>query len=115
MMSLIKNPQPPTKKFFSSADQKTGQFIWALEQLSNAISGGAMALVRQLTTADFRFQSTNISYRFQSTNILYPSSAIQILEADISIFVLFCEALKQSQQVTPCKKSFLSNVSDKAP
>jgi len=27
-MSLTKNPQPPTKKFFSSADYKTGLSPW---------------------------------------------------------------------------------------
>jgi len=54
MMLLTKNPQIPTKNSFSSADQKTGRSVWALEQLSSTIGGGAVALVRQLTTAGFR-------------------------------------------------------------
>jgi len=47
MMSLTKTPQPPTKKIFSRADQKTCRIFWGFEQLSSAIGGGAMALVRQ--------------------------------------------------------------------
>ena len=41
----------PTKKNFWV---QTRRPIWALEQLSNAIGGGAIALVKQLTTAGFR-------------------------------------------------------------
>jgi len=52
MTSLTKNPQPPTKNGFSSADWKTGRSISALEQLSSGISGGALA--RKPTTAGFR-------------------------------------------------------------
>jgi len=44
MTSFTKNLQPPTKKF-------------AIEQLSSAIGGGAMALVKQLKTAVFRPKS----------------------------------------------------------
>jgi len=51
MISLTKNPHLPTKKFFSSAILKTGRSVWAFEQLSSAISGGSMALVRQPKTA----------------------------------------------------------------
>jgi len=47
MTSLTKNSQPPTKKFFLSADQKTCRILWGFEELSSAISRGAMALVRQ--------------------------------------------------------------------
>jgi len=64
MTSVTKNPQPPTKKFFSNAIYQTGQSVWALEQLSSAIGRGAMALVRQPKTAVFLGwnRSTNISY-----------------------------------------------------
>jgi len=41
MTSVTKNPQPPTKNFFSSAIYKTGRSISALEQLSSAIGKGA--------------------------------------------------------------------------
>ena len=54
MTSLTKNLQRWPKKFFSSADQKTGRSVWGFEQLSSTIGGGGMALVRQLTTAGFR-------------------------------------------------------------
>jgi len=57
MTSLTKNPQPLIKKFFSSADEKTGRSVWVLEQLSSATGGGAMALVRQPKTAGFRPKS----------------------------------------------------------
>jgi len=40
-----KKSAPPNQKFFSSADYKTSRFIWALEHLSGAISGGARVLV----------------------------------------------------------------------
>jgi len=43
--SVTKNQHPPTKKFFSSAIYETGRSVWALEQLSSAIGGGARALV----------------------------------------------------------------------
>jgi len=49
-----KKSATPNKKFPSSADSKTGWSVWAVEQLSGAISGGARALVRQLTTTGFR-------------------------------------------------------------
>jgi len=45
-MSLTKKPQPPSKKFFSSAIYQTGRSVWAAEQLSSAMGGGARALVR---------------------------------------------------------------------
>jgi len=55
MTALTKNLQPPTKKiFFSSADEKTCRIFCGIEQLSSAIGGGAMALVRQPKTAGFR-------------------------------------------------------------
>jgi len=47
----IRTPQPQI--FFSSAIYWTGQSVWALEQLSSAIRGGARALVRQPKTAVF--------------------------------------------------------------
>jgi len=53
MTSLTKNPQPPTKTIFAITDKMIGRSIWALEQLSSAISGGSMALVRQPTTGGF--------------------------------------------------------------
>jgi len=53
MTSVTKNPHPPTKKFFSNAIYYTGWSVWALEQLSRAISAGARALVRQPKTAVF--------------------------------------------------------------
>jgi len=53
MTSLTKNLHSPSKKFFSSAIYWTGRSVWAIEQLSSAISGGARALVRQLKTAVF--------------------------------------------------------------
>ena len=56
-MTSLKKSSPPTKQFFSSADQKTGQSVWATEQLSSAISGEAMALVRQPKTAVFRLKT----------------------------------------------------------
>jgi len=56
MTLLTKYPQPPTKKFFSSADWKTCRIFWGFEQLSSAI-GGAMALVRQTETAGYRPKS----------------------------------------------------------
>jgi len=55
MTSLTKNPQLPTKKFFQV--QKTCRPVLALEQLSSAIGGGAMALVRQPKIAGFRLKS----------------------------------------------------------
>jgi len=74
MTSLTKNPQPPTKNFFSSADQKTGRSVWAIEQLSSAIGRGAMALIRQPKTAGFRVKSRYI-YRMyagsRSVNAVY--------------------------------------------
>jgi len=45
MTSVTKNPHPQTKNFFSSAIYQTGRSVWALEQLSSAIGGGARALV----------------------------------------------------------------------
>jgi len=54
MTSLKKTPQALTKIFFSNADKKPGRSVWALEQLSSAISRGDLALVRQPTTASFR-------------------------------------------------------------
>jgi len=45
MMSVTKNPHPQPKIFFSSAIYQTGWSVWALEQLSRAISEGARALV----------------------------------------------------------------------
>jgi len=53
MMSIPKNPQPPTKKFFSNAIKKSCLSVWALEELSSAIGRGAMALVREPKTAVF--------------------------------------------------------------
>jgi len=53
-MLLTKNLQPQPKNFFSSADWKTGWSVWAIEQLSSAIGGEAMALVKQPKTAGFR-------------------------------------------------------------
>ena len=52
-MSLTKNPQPPTRKFFRV---QTRWLVNLFEPLnsSSAISGGAMVLVSQLTTAGFR-------------------------------------------------------------
>jgi len=38
-LTKIRNPQP---KSFSSADEKTGRSVWALEQLSSAIGGEAI-------------------------------------------------------------------------
>ena len=53
----------PNQKFFSSAIYKTVRSLLALEQLSSAIGGGAMALVRQLKTCFLgQNRSTNISY-----------------------------------------------------
>jgi len=43
----------PRQKFFSSAIYLTGQSVWAIEQLSSTIGGGARALVRQPKTAVF--------------------------------------------------------------
>ena len=57
MASLTKNPQPPTKNYFSSADKKICWSVWVIEQLSSAIGGGAMVLVRQPKTAGFRLKS----------------------------------------------------------
>jgi len=54
MTSLTKNPQPPTKKNFFECNLEDSAIHLGLEQLSNAIGGGARALVRQLTTAGFR-------------------------------------------------------------
>jgi len=45
MTSLKKNPHPQPKNFFSSAIFLTGWSVWALEQLSSAIGGGARTLV----------------------------------------------------------------------
>jgi len=45
MTSVTKNPHPPTKKFFLSVIYTTGRSVWALEQFSSAIGGGARALV----------------------------------------------------------------------
>jgi len=57
MMSLIKNPQPSTKKLF-----KCGLEDWpirlSLEQFSSTIGRGARLLVRQPKTAGFRLKST---------------------------------------------------------
>jgi len=53
MTSVTKNPHPPTKKFFLSAIYWTGRSIWALEQLSRAIGGGARVLVRQPNSYTF--------------------------------------------------------------
>jgi len=50
MTSVTKNLHPPTKKFFFECNLE-GRSIWALEQLSSAIGGGARALVRQPKTA----------------------------------------------------------------
>jgi len=46
--------QPPTKKLFLPADEKTGQSIWTIKQLTGAIGGGAVALVKQPKTAGLR-------------------------------------------------------------
>jgi len=54
MTSLTKNLQPPGTKLFSSADEKNGRPVCALEQLSSAIGREAMALVKQLKIASFR-------------------------------------------------------------
>ena len=96
MTSLTKKPQPPIKKIFSSADCKTGWSVWALEQLSNAIGRGAMALVRQQTTAVFRPKSRyeNIVRRplvkyalshLHATRKLWP-----VFEFEIHCFQLWC-------------------------
>jgi len=53
MTSLTKKSTPPTSNLFSSAIYLTGPSVWALEQLSSAIGGGAMALVRQPKTSVF--------------------------------------------------------------
>ena len=53
MTSLTKNLQPPGTKLFSSADEKNGRPVCALEQLSSAIGREARALVRQPKTAGF--------------------------------------------------------------
>jgi len=45
MMSVTKHPQPQPKNLFLSAIYKTGWSVWALEQLSSTIGGGARALV----------------------------------------------------------------------
>jgi len=56
MTSLTKNPQPQPKIFFKCR-QEGWRSVWALEQLSRTIGGGAMALVRQPKTAGFRPKS----------------------------------------------------------
>jgi len=45
MTLVIENPYAQPKNFFSSAIYQTGPSIWACEQLSSAIGGGARALV----------------------------------------------------------------------
>jgi len=57
MTSLTKNPQLPTKNFFSSADYKTCWIFQGFEQLCSGIGGGAVTLVRQPKTAAFRPKS----------------------------------------------------------
>jgi len=57
-MSFTKNPQPPTKNFFFECRREDSWCIWALEQLSSAIGGGAMVLVRQPKTAGFWLKSS---------------------------------------------------------
>jgi len=52
MTSLTKNPHP-NQKFFLSAIYQTGRSVWALEQFSSAIGGGAKPLLRQPKTAVF--------------------------------------------------------------
>jgi len=52
MTSLTKNPHSG-EKIFSSAIYQTGRSVWAIEQLSSAIGGGARALVRQPKTFFF--------------------------------------------------------------
>jgi len=93
MTSLTKNPHPPTKKFFSSAIQKSGWSVWAIEQLSSAIGGRAMVLVRQPKTAVLgRNLGTNISYagsqsvgfsvQMQSSQMC--SKIVMLLKVDVS-------------------------------
>jgi len=45
------------QKFFFKCRLEDCQSVWALEQLSGVIDGGAMALVRQPKTAGFRLKS----------------------------------------------------------
>jgi len=52
-MSFTKNLKPQPKNVFTSAIYWTGRSVYALEQFSSAIGGGARALVRQPKTADF--------------------------------------------------------------
>jgi len=53
MTSVTKNPHPPTKNFFRVQSTSLRLSVWALEQLSSAIGGGAMVLLRQPKTAVF--------------------------------------------------------------
>ena len=48
---------PPTKKIFFECRLEDWPTVWALEQLSSAIGGGAMVLVRQPKTTGFRLKS----------------------------------------------------------
>jgi len=52
-----KKSTTPYQKFFYECRLEDCRCIWALEQLSSAISRGAIALVRQPKTAGFRLKS----------------------------------------------------------
>ena len=70
MMSVTKILHPQQKKYFSSAIYQTGRSIWALEQLSSAIGGGARALVRQPKTAVFQAKIKVRIYRRPALKVL---------------------------------------------
>ena len=78
----IRTPQP--KNFFHvQSTRLAGRSVWALEQLSSAIDGGARALVRQPKTAVLGWN--------QSTNISYPGSqSVKFIQRPFLRKVCFC-------------------------
>jgi len=72
-----KKSTTPNQKIFSSADEKTGWSIWAIEQLSSVIGRGTGVLVRQLKTDGLRPKSRykwsypgSQSVKFQKQNLI---------------------------------------------
>jgi len=67
MTSLTKNPQPPSKTFFSSADWKTCRVFWRFDQVRNLYKSGDIPAQSHVHLGVFFWKSPKAAGR-QSVN-----------------------------------------------